>query len=77
MPKLPSLKARAVIKILEKAGFEKWRQKGGHVTFYRKKDNRCLTVSVHYGKDVPTGTLRAIISQAGLTVEEFLNLKKK
>ena len=77
MPKLPSLKARAVIKILEKAGFIKWRQKGGHVTFYRKKDNRCLTVSVHYGKDVPTGTLRAIISQAGMTVEEFLNFKRK
>ena len=77
MPKLPPLKVRVVINILEKAGFKKWRQKGGHVTFYRKKDNRCLTVSVHFGKDVPTGTLRAIISQAGLTVEEFLNLRKK
>ena len=36
----------------------------GHVTY----------VHVHGGKDIPVGTLRAIIKQAGLTVEEFNQL---
>ena len=76
MPKLPVLKIREVIKILENAGFVQWRQKGSHLTFNRRKDNRALTLSVHHGKDVPSGTLRAIISQAGMTVEEFLGFKK-
>jgi len=29
---------------------------------------------VHKGRDVPRGTLRAIINQAGITVEEFIDL---
>jgi predicted RNA binding protein YcfA (HicA-like mRNA interferase family) len=35
---------------------------------------RQTTIPVHKGKDIPRGTLRAIIDQAGLTVEEFLDL---
>jgi len=31
-------------------------------------------VPVHKGKDIPRGTLRAIIEQAGLTVDEFIDL---
>lgn len=32
---------------------------------------RVTYVHVHGSKDIPIGTLRAIVSQAGLTVEEF------
>ncbi len=77
MPKLPSLKVREVIKILSKAGFIKWRQKGSHLSLYRENDNKALTVPMHFNKDVPTGTLRAIINQSGMTVEEFLSFRKK
>ena len=76
MPKqLPTLRAREVVRILEKAGFQRWRQKGSHLTMYRENDNRALTVPVHFSKTVPPGTLRAIIRQAGLTVEEFNSLR--
>jgi len=71
---LPSLRAREVVGLLEKAGFEKWRQKGSHLTMFRLSDHRALTVPIHFSKTLPKGTLRAIIKQAGLTVEEFLNL---
>jgi len=71
MPKLPGLRAREVIKILEKAGFRTWRQKGSHLTMYRPGDRRALTIPMHFTKTVPKGTLRAIIKEAGLTVEEF------
>ena len=72
---LPALRAREVVKILEQAGFLKWRQRGSHLTLFRASDRRTLTVPIHFSKTVPKGTLRAIIKQAGMTVEEFLNLR--
>ncbi len=74
MPKeLPALRAREVVRTLEKAGFVKWRQKGSHLTMYRESDRRTLTVPIHFSKTVPKGALHAIIKQAGLTVEEFVS----
>ena len=73
--RLPSLKAREVVRILEKAGFQRWGQKGSHLTMYRESDNRALTVPMHFSGAVPRGTLRAIIRQAGLTIEEFHSLR--
>jgi predicted RNA binding protein YcfA (HicA-like mRNA interferase family) len=70
---LPALRAREVVRALEKAGFVRWRQKGSHLTLYRASDRRALTVAIHFSKAVPKGTLRAIIKQAGLTVEEFID----
>ena len=70
---LPALRPYAVIRILERAGFVRWRQKGSHLTLYRASDRRALTVPIHFSKTVPKGTLRAIISQAGMTTEEFLS----
>lgn len=44
---------------------------------HRESDNRALTIPVHFSKTIPKGTLRAIIRQAGLTVEEFNSLRGK
>jgi predicted RNA binding protein YcfA (HicA-like mRNA interferase family) len=71
---LPALRAREVVKILERVSFVKWRQKGSHLTMYRASDHRALTVPMHFSKTVPKGTLRVIIKQAGLTTDEFLSL---
>jgi predicted RNA binding protein YcfA (HicA-like mRNA interferase family) len=70
----PALRAREVVRVLEKAGFVRWRQKGSHLTLYRASDRRALTIPIHFSKTVPKGTLHAIIKQAGLTIEEFLSL---
>lgn len=72
---LPALRSREVVRLLEKSGYVKWRQKGSHLTLYRAADRRALTVPLHFAKTVPKGTLRAIIKQAGLTPEEFLGLR--
>jgi predicted RNA binding protein YcfA (HicA-like mRNA interferase family) len=69
---LPGLRAREVVRALEKAGFSRWRQKGSHLTMFREADRRALTIPIHFSKTVPNGTLRAIIKQAGLSPEEFL-----
>ncbi|HOT93486.1 MAG TPA: type II toxin-antitoxin system HicA family toxin [Anaerolineae bacterium] len=73
MPKLPALRAREVIRLLEDAGFYEVRQRGSHLQL--KRGNLLVTMPVHSG-DLNTGTLRSIIRQAGMTVEEFLMLLK-
>jgi predicted RNA binding protein YcfA (HicA-like mRNA interferase family) len=40
----PSLRARQLVRVLEKAGFVRWRQKGSHLTMDRASDHRALTV---------------------------------
>ena len=71
--KLPVITARKVIAALERIGFERIRQSGSHAT-YRHPDGRWTIVAVHPGKTIPSGTLRKIIRDAGLTVEQFSDL---
>ena len=69
--RLPSLKALAVIRALERAGFEVVRSAGSHHRLVHKQDPaRATTVPVHKGRI----SHDPFIKQAGLTVEEFLNL---
>jgi predicted RNA binding protein YcfA (HicA-like mRNA interferase family) len=70
-PKLPSLKSKEVIKVLEKLGFVFVRQKGSHRIYV--KGSIGITIPYHT-KDLKKGTLKAIIKQTGLSVEEFLKL---
>jgi predicted RNA binding protein YcfA (HicA-like mRNA interferase family) len=65
-------KAREVLAKLHRAGFESKRQSGSHVVL-RHPDGRQTYVAVHTG-DVPAGTLRSILKQAGLTMTDFNNL---
>jgi len=71
MGKIPVLKPREVISILERLGFSQIRQRGSHKQF-RHTDGRNTTVAVHAGRDVSPILLRQIASDIGLTVEEFL-----
>ncbi|HUY27132.1 MAG TPA: type II toxin-antitoxin system HicA family toxin [Candidatus Binataceae bacterium] len=70
-PSLPVLKAREVVTALERAGFFIHHSTGSHVQLkHREHPELRITVPYHSG-DVPRGTLRSIIRQAGLTVEQF------
>ena len=71
--KLPSVKARQVVRVLEGVGFQRIRQSGSHAT-YRHPDGRWTMISIHPEKAIPKGTLRKIIRDAGLTVEDFIEL---
>lgn len=71
MNKLPrDLKPTKVIKALEKSGFEIDHITGSHYIMKRG----LLRTSVPYHRSVKTGTLRSILNQAGLTVDEFIDL---
>lgn len=70
---LPVLKPREVVAALEKAGFIKKRQTGSHLIMYKSDIRRPISIPQHPG-DLPKGTLRAIIREAGLKVDEFIKL---
>jgi len=65
-------KAAEVLAKLKRAGFEVKRQSGSHVVL-RHIDGRQTYVAMH-SKDVPMGTLKSILHQAGISMEEFSNL---
>lgn len=73
MPKLPIISGLEVIKALNKIGYKIDHQTGSHIILRQEAyPHRRLTVPNH--KELAKGTLRAIIRQAGLTVEEFIKL---
>ncbi|HJX70029.1 MAG TPA: type II toxin-antitoxin system HicA family toxin [Dehalococcoidia bacterium] len=67
------MKPREVIAALERAGFEVKRQTGSHVIMYKSGIRRPISIPQHPG-ELPKGTTRAIIREAGLTIQEFLAL---
>jgi len=73
MPKLPSVRPKELIKLLNKLGYEEVRQTGSHKQFKKAGTPGIVTVAFH-NKDIKQITLRSIIRQAGLTTEEFIKL---
>ncbi len=65
-------KARELLGKLQRAGFVVKRQSGSHVVL-RHPDGRQTYVAMHPG-DIPSGTLRAILKQAGLSDDELRQL---
>ncbi len=70
MPKLPSLTAKKVIRILEKKGFVLDRIKGSHHIYYNPETKKRVVVPVHK-KELPKGTLLEILRQAGIEKDEL------
>ncbi len=73
MPKLPVISGIEIVKALSKIDYQVDHQTGSHMILRNiNEPYRRLTVPNH--KEISKGTLRAIIKQAGLTVEEFIDL---
>lgn len=76
MPKAPVVTGREAIRALERAGLVFDRQRGSHVHLWHPQRRRTVTVPVHAGETLGPKTLKSILRQAGLTVEEFRELLK-
>jgi len=72
MSKLPRISGRQAVSALQRAGFEVIRQNGSHIVIKRSDPFSQLVVPDH--RELDTGTLRAIIRQADLSVDEFMKL---
>jgi predicted RNA binding protein YcfA (HicA-like mRNA interferase family) len=70
MSRLPVVSGRECVSVLEKAGFSFKRQEGSHIIMRRHTPFAQVVVPDH--KVLDRGTLRAIMRQAGFSVEEFL-----
>ena len=74
MPRLPSITARRLVRALRRAGFVDDRQKGSHLVLLHPGTKARTVVPLHAGKTLKHPLLRAILHDAGLTVEQFLDL---
>ena len=72
MSKLPVISGQECVTALQKADFYVASRKGSHINMRRDEPFAKVTVPDH--KELDRGTLRAIIRQAGMTVDEFIEL---
>ena len=73
MTKLPTdLSGHDLIKALERIGFVVQRQRGSHIVLRRDSPFARVTVPNH--KILRVGTLRTILNQAQMTVEQLIEL---
>ncbi|MBI4666274.1 MAG: type II toxin-antitoxin system HicA family toxin [Nitrospinae bacterium] len=70
MPKSPALTSKEVIRILERNGFVFDHATGSHRVYYHQQNKRRAVVPFHK-KDLPKGTLIAILKEAGIQREEW------
>jgi predicted RNA binding protein YcfA (HicA-like mRNA interferase family) len=74
MPKLPSISGARLVRALKRAGFVELRQKGSHVSLEKRTDEGTYRTVVPQHDTLHKGTLARILKQAGLTIEQLLNL---
>ncbi len=76
MGRLAGFRYREIIKRLKSFGFEFYRHAAGsHEMWFNPATDRYITVPNHSG-EMPEGTLRAILKQAHISPDEFLQYRK-
>ena len=75
MGQLAGFRYRQIVKRLKSFGFVFNRQAAGsHEIWFNPQTSRYTTIPNHPG-DMPEGTLRAVLRQAGISTELFLRAK--
>ncbi len=70
MSRIPVVSGKKCVKILEKFGFVVYRQRGSHITLVPENTPNQTTVPLH--KELDRGTLKAILKQTNIGLEEFV-----
>ena len=73
-PRLPAVRPRAAIRALERAGFIVHHVTASHYVLKKPTDPAVRVTVPFHRRDLKPGTLRSIIDQAGLSIEEFVEL---
>ncbi|MBO3737540.1 type II toxin-antitoxin system HicA family toxin [Actinoplanes flavus] len=71
MPPLPSVSGTRIVRALERHGFKVARVAGSHHIILQHPDGRGTTVPVHRNRDVAKGTLRGILNDVGMTIDQL------
>ncbi|MHB8501446.1 MAG: type II toxin-antitoxin system HicA family toxin [Candidatus Acidiferrales bacterium] len=72
-PKLPVLSGEDLIRVLRKFGYEVVRQKGSHMRLRNDLDSGRLPVTVPLHKELAKGTLKNILNDSGITLDELIS----
>lgn len=72
MAALPSVSGEGAVRVFQKAGWVKDRQRRSHVILIKPGQAASLSVPQH--REIAPGTLRALIRAAGMSVDEFVAL---
>ena len=72
MPKLPVISGADAVRAFEKGGWRQDRQRGSHIILLKVGHPASLSVPQH--RELAPGTLRSLIRNAGMTVDEFVAL---
>lgn len=72
MPKIPSLKPKEVVKKLKRLGFIKHHQIGSHLVMKNQQNETRAVIPMHL-RDIKKGTLSAILREADIDRDEFIN----
>jgi predicted RNA binding protein YcfA (HicA-like mRNA interferase family) len=72
-PKLPATSAKDLVRVAERLGFVFRRQRGSHAIYVRASDQARVVIPIHKG-ELKRKTLRGIIQDLKVSVEEFANL---
>ena len=70
MPPIPSVSGTRIVRALERHGIKVARVSGSHHVM-RHPDGRGTTVPVHSNRDVAKGTLRGILGDVGMTIDQL------
>jgi predicted RNA binding protein YcfA (HicA-like mRNA interferase family) len=72
MGKLNNISGKEAAKAFQKAGWQRAGQVGSHLVMTKPGERANLSIPQH--KELSVGTLRALIRNAGITVDEFIAL---
>jgi predicted RNA binding protein YcfA (HicA-like mRNA interferase family) len=75
MGRLGNISGKEAAKVFQKAGWQIIGQVGSHLVMIKPEVRVNLSIPQH--KELSVGTLRSLIRNAGLSVEEFVALLKK
>ncbi|WP_291320532.1 type II toxin-antitoxin system HicA family toxin [Desulfonatronospira sp.] len=74
MSRLGNYSGITVVRAFQNAGWSVSRKRGSHVVLEKPGHEATLSIPVHKGRDIKRGTLRDLIKDAGMTVDEFTSL---
>lgn len=72
MPSLPKVSGEEAIRALERLGYKKVRQRGSHVVMKKTGQHETLGCVVPLHQELKIGTLRGILRQAKVGIDEFV-----
>ena len=70
MPKLRQIKPKELVKILKNKGFVQGRREGSHISMINYSNGARTVVAMH-NREIPKGTLMAILRESGLSKDDL------